>query len=116
MHNAWAKHLVARKATVEARILSHETEEDESDFDGNVGESPLQRAEDMLYNANLAEYDKLLEIFNEKYPVLYGKYTEEAPSNTSLGEQVENLREQVTTLQTGSATFQYVEYINIDFH
>lgn len=114
MHNAWIKHLVVRQVIVDGRIAAHEGAGDDG-YDGNTGESPLQRAEDALYNANLTSYNTLIQIFNEKYPTLQGQYTEEAPTKNTLGEQVENLREQITTMQTGLANFQCVEYMNITF-
>jgi len=114
MHNAWTKHLVARQVIVDARLASH-VGDGEDGYDGTAGETLLQRAEDALYTANMASYNTFIQIFNEKYPILQGQYTEEAPNKNTLGEQVENLREQVTTMQTGLATFQYVEYMNIIF-
>jgi len=114
MHNAWTKHLVARQVIVDARLASH-VGDGEDGYDGTAGETLLQRAEDALYTANMASYNTFIQIFNEKYPTLQGQYTEEAPNKNTLGEQVENLREQVTTMQTGLATFQCVEYMNIIF-
>jgi hypothetical protein len=109
MHNAWQKHLAARELVVANRVSAYVGEN--AHYDGQTGETPLQLAEDALYDSNVEKYGLTVEIFDEKYSTLKGKYTEEAPSKNALGDQVEKLREQITQMQTDSANFRCVEFL-----
>jgi hypothetical protein len=106
MHNAWQKHLEARESVVANRVFAYDG--GDTSYDGSAGVTPLQLAEDALYGSNVKQYETTVEIFNEKYPTLQGKYTEEAPSKNALGDQVEKLREQITQMQTDNANFRCV--------